>query len=156
MSRTPLISTAVLVLLSLSACGGKPEVAVSTPAQEAGHDQAGHAHEEGEEVEVDSTTIKAAMAEQAGIRSAAAQAGTIADEHEVQGLLTPVDGRVAQVTARFPGPVRSLAANVGDRVRAGQVLASINSNLSLTTYRISAPISGVVLSRQAQVGAVAG
>ena len=158
MSRTPLISTAVLVLLalSLSACGGKPEVAVSAPAEEAGHDDAGHAHEEGGEAETDSTTIKAAMAEEAGIRSAAAQAGTIADEHEVQGLLTPVDGRVAQVMARFPGPIRSLRANVGDRVSAGQPLASIDSNLSLTTYSVSAPISGVVLSRQAQVGALAG
>jgi len=83
-------------------------------------------------------------------------AGTIADEHDVQGLLTPVDGRVAQVTARFPGPIRSLRANVGDRVAAGQVLASIESNLSLTTYTVSAPIAGVVLARQAQVGGVAG
>lgn len=157
MSRTPLISTAALVLLvlSLSACGGKPEAAASATAEEAGHDEAGHAHEEGEE-EAERTTIKAAMAQQAGIVSAPAQAGTVADEHEVQGLLTPVDGRVAQVMARFPGPIRVLRANVGDRVSAGQALASIDSNLSLTTYGVSAPISGVVLSRQAQVGAVAG
>lgn len=157
MSRTPLISTAALVLLvlSLSACGGKPEVAASAPAEETGQDEAGHAHEDGEE-EAERTTIKAAMAQQAGIVSAPAQAGTIADEHEVQGLLMPVDGRVAQVMARFPGPIRALRANVGDRVRAGQVLASIDSNLSLTTYSVSAPISGVVLARQAQVGAVAG
>ena len=73
----------------------------------------------------------------------------------MQGLLAPIDGRMAQVTARFPGPIRALRANVGDRVRAGQALASIDSNLSLTTYGVSAPISGVVLSRQAQVGGVA-
>lgn len=167
MSRTPFLSSTALLLLalSLSACGGKPGAGATPSAEEAGHDEAGHddagheeaghAHEEGEEA-AQSTTIKAAMAQQAGIVSAPAQAGTIADEHEVQGLLTPVDGRVAQVTARFPGPIRALRANVGDRVRAGQALASIDSNLSLTTYSISAPISGVVLSRQAQVGAVAG
>lgn len=102
------------------------------------------------------TVIAAPMAKQAGIRSAPAGAGTIADEHEVQGLLTPVEGRVANVTARFPGPIRSLGANVGDRVRAGQVLASIESNLSLTRYSVTAPISGVVLSRSAAVGSVAG
>ena len=39
--------------------------------------------------------------------------------------------------------------------RAGQPLASIDSNLSLTTYGVSAPISGVVLSRQARVGGIA-
>ena len=157
MSRTSFIPTVALVLLALSltACGGKPGAAAAAPAEEAGHDETGHAHDEGKE-EAERTTIKAAMAQQAGIVSAPAQAGTIADEHDVQGLLTPVDGRVAQVTARFPGPIRALRANVGDRVRAGQVLASIDSNLSLTTYSVSAPISGVVLARQAQVGAVAG
>ena len=102
------------------------------------------------------TTIAATIAKEAGIGVAPAGAGTIADEHEVQGLLTPVEGRVANVTARFPGPIRSLGANVGDRVRAGQVLASIESNLSLTRYSVTAPISGVVLSRSAAVGTVAG
>ncbi len=73
----------------------------------------------------------------------------------MQGLLTPVEGRIAQVMARFPGPIRSLRANVGDRVRAGQPLATIESNLSLTTYTVPAPISGVVLARNASIGTVA-
>ena len=101
------------------------------------------------------TEIAAPIAQQTGIRVAPAGAGIIADEHEVQGLLTPVEGRVAKVAARFPGPIRRLAANVGDRVRAGQALASIESNLSLTTYTVSTPINGVVLARNAEVGSVA-
>lgn len=102
------------------------------------------------------TTITAEVAEQSGIRVAAAAPGTIADEHEMQGLLTPVEGRVAKVMARFPGPIRQLRANVGDPVRAGQALATIESNLSLTDYTVTAPITGVVLARDASVGAVAG
>jgi cobalt-zinc-cadmium efflux system membrane fusion protein len=101
------------------------------------------------------TSIAAGIAAESGIRVAPAAAGVIADEHEVQGLLTPVEGRIANVTARFPGPIHSLRANVGDRVRAGQALATIESNLSLTRYTISAPISGVVLARNASVGSVA-
>ncbi len=101
------------------------------------------------------TEIAGKIAGESGIRVAAAGPGVIADEHEVQGLLTPMEGRVAKVMARFPGPIRSLRANVGDQVRAGQVLASVESNLSLTTYTVSAPISGVVLARNASVGAVA-
>ncbi|MBD9377810.1 efflux RND transporter periplasmic adaptor subunit [Pseudoxanthomonas sp. PXM04] len=101
------------------------------------------------------TEIAAPIAQQTGIRVAPAGPGIIADEHEVQGLLTPVEGRVAKVAARFPGPIRRLAANVGDRVRAGQALASIESNLSLTTYTVSTPINGVVLARNAEVGSVA-
>lgn len=101
------------------------------------------------------TTIDARVAHDAGIRVAPAGPGVIADEHEVQGLLTPVEGRIARVMARFPGPIRRLAANVGDRVRAGQALAVVESNLSLTNYSITSPIPGVVLERNAAVGSVA-
>lgn len=101
------------------------------------------------------TVIAAQIAAESGIRVAPVGPGVIADEHEVQGLLTPMEGRIANVMARFPGPIRSLRANVGDRVRAGQALASVESNLSLTTYTVSAPISGVVLARNASVGSVA-
>lgn len=101
------------------------------------------------------TQIAAKVAQDAGIRVAPAAPGVIADEHEVQGLLTPVEGRIAKVAARFPGPVRRLNANVGDTVRVGQTLATIESNLSLTTYTVTAPITGVVLARNAAVGSVA-
>lgn len=102
------------------------------------------------------TRIAPEIAEASGIRVQAAGPGVIADEHEVQGLLTPVEGRVAKVAARFPGPIRTLGANVGDQVRAGQALATIESNLSLSNYTIAAPIGGVVLARAASVGALAG
>lgn len=101
------------------------------------------------------TEIAEEIATESGIQVAPAEAGIIADEHEVQGLLTPMDGRVADVMARFPGPIRSLRANVGDKVQAGQALATVESNLSLTTYTVNAPISGVVLERNASVGSVA-
>lgn len=101
------------------------------------------------------TRIDAQVAESSGIRVARAGPGAIADEHVVQGLLTPVEGRVALVAARFPGPIRRLAVNIGDRVRAGQPLATIESNLSLTEYVVPAPMSGVVMARHAVVGASA-
>jgi membrane fusion protein, heavy metal efflux system len=50
----------------------------------------------------------------------------------------------------------SVAANVGDRVRAGQTLARVESSESLQTYSISAPMSGVIVERRSNVGAVAG
>ncbi|WP_336314360.1 efflux RND transporter periplasmic adaptor subunit [Luteimonas sp. BLCC-B24] len=148
------ISALTLAVL-LGACGG------AKPAGEPGHEdesqaEAGGHEEEGHEEAMDRTTIAAKVAQDAGIRVAPAAAGVIADEHEVQGLLTPVEGRVAEVMARFPGPIRTLRANVGDRVRAGQPLATIESNLSLTTYTVPAPISGVVLARNASIGTVAG
>jgi len=151
--RIALAATLLVAALALTGCG---KDAPAPADSDQGHGEAGHTDGDDDHDAPERTTIAAAMAEQAGIRVAPVAAGTIADEHDVQGLLTPVDGRVAQVMARFPGPIRSLRANVGDNVRAGQVLASIESNLSLTTYTVSAPIAGVVLARQAQVGGVAG
>lgn len=157
MSIRFLIGALALALL-LVACGGAHD-------GHDHHDESGHADEHGERDEAGHdddhdeaegrTAIPADIAEEAGIRVAPTGPGTIADEHEVQGLLTPVEGRVAKVAARFPGPVRRLAANVGDSVRAGQTLATVESNLSLTTYALASPISGVVLARDAAVGAVA-
>lgn len=101
------------------------------------------------------TRIEPAIAEEAGIRVAAAGPGVVADEHEMQGLLTPVEGRTARIMARFPGPIRRLDAKVGDSVKAGQRLATIESNLSLTDYAVTTPIAGAVLAREATVGGVA-
>lgn len=69
-----------------------------------------------------------------------------------QGMIIAGDSAQSQVTARFPGTVRALMANVGDNVKAGQVLATVDSNLSLSAYSINAPRSGVVVTRAAQVG----
>lgn len=148
--RVPLFLAALLSAGALTACGGSGESERHAEPDAEHAEQADHAEEAAR------TTIAARIAQEAGIRVAPATAGTIADEHEVQGLLTPVEGRVAKAMARFPGPIRALRADVGDRVRAGQPLASIESNLSLTVYTVSAPISGVVLSRNASVGAIAG
>lgn len=100
--------------------------------------------------------IPARIAAQSGIRTARVGAGLIRDEHEVQGLLTPVEGRHAQVVARFPGPVRAVRVGVGDAVKTGQTLAVIESNVSLSDYAVSAPFAGTVLARNAAVGDLAG
>lgn len=140
----------LLMVGLLAACGGKSP-AIPAHVEEHAHADA-HA-----EAEVARTTIIAAdMARASGIRVAPAQAGTIADEHVVQGLLTPVEGKVAEAVARYPGPLRELRVGVGDHVRAGQVVAIVHSNLSLSSYAVKAPIDGVVTARHVAIGAMAG
>ncbi len=102
------------------------------------------------------TRIPADIAKTAGIVIAPAAAGVIRDEHEVQGLLTPIEGRHARVVARFPGPVRSVTAGVGDVVKAGQTLATVESNISLSNYAVTSPLAGTVLARNTGVGDLAG
>ncbi|WP_425493490.1 efflux RND transporter periplasmic adaptor subunit [Marilutibacter chinensis] len=161
-----------LLIAALAACGSGDDVNAAADAgatKPIGHGQGGdHVEGEGHRREAgghdedghdegnDSTRIPADIAEASGIRVAAVGPGEIADAHEVQGLLIPVDGRVAEVMARYPGPIRALHARAGDRVRAGQTLAVIESNLSLSTYTVASPLGGTVLSRTATVGTVAG
>jgi cobalt-zinc-cadmium efflux system membrane fusion protein len=101
------------------------------------------------------TTIAAAIGQEAGLVTARVEGGTIRDEHDVQGLLTTIEGRHAHVKARFPGPVREVTVAVGDTVRAGQKLAVIESNLSLSTYDVVAPLAGTVLARDVSLGDLA-
>ena len=143
----------LLICAALAACG----------STEAPHDNHEHDHdaaetdiEAGHESHEGRTTIPAAIADSSGIRVAPAGPGVIRDEHDVQGLLTPIEGRHARVVARFPGPIRSVGVGVGDTVRAGQTLATVESNVSLSNYAITSPLAGTVLAREAGVGELAG
>ena len=89
------------------------------------------------------TTIAADVARDAGIRTAIAGPGTISDELVLYGAIAPDATRVRTVQARFPGVIRSVSRNVGDTVRSGDALATIESNESLQTYTVTAPIGGV-------------
>ena len=102
------------------------------------------------------TSIAAGIAEQAGIRTETAGPATIADTLTLNGRIVPNAERLRQVTARFPGPIRSVARSVGDRVATGDTLATVESNESLQTYAVAAPIGGVVIERHANPGETAG
>ncbi|HEY0342328.1 MAG TPA: efflux RND transporter periplasmic adaptor subunit [Steroidobacteraceae bacterium] len=60
-------------------------------------------------------------------------------------MLTPVEGRHAHIRARFSGPVQAVHVRVGDRAKAGQLLAVIESNASLSPYNVTAPFAGTIL-----------
>ncbi len=135
--------------------------ACSAPAADDHHQTPDVAHDHGsahahDVEETHSTVIAADTAHASGIRVAAAGPGMIVDTHRVQGLLTPVAGKVATASARFPGLLRELEVEVGDRVEAGQVLARVESNLSLSRYAVTAPIGGIVMARPVALGATVG
>jgi membrane fusion protein, heavy metal efflux system len=96
------------------------------------------------------------VATAAGIVTAKAGAGTISDQMLLYGRIAPDAERMRQVRARFPGPVRSVAVRTGESVRAGQVLATVESNESLQTYAVTAPISGQITARHVNTGENAG
>jgi len=98
------------------------------------------------------TAIAADVARAAGILTATAEPGTISDELVLYGAIAPDATRVRAVHARFPGVIRAVSRNVGDAVRSGDALATIESNESLQTYAVTAPINGTVTARHAAAG----
>ena len=98
------------------------------------------------------TTIAADVARDAGIGTAVAGPGAISDELVLYGAIAPDATRVRTVHARFPGVIRSVTRNLGDAVRSGEALATIESNESLQTYTVTAPIGGIVTARHAAAG----
>lgn len=108
-----------------------------------------------EEMESSSTEISAEMAEQSGIQSATAGAGTIARTITSYGRLVANPDGISHIRARFPGPITDIEVSPGDQVDAGDAMATIESNDSLQSYILRAPIAGTVIQRDANVGELA-
>jgi membrane fusion protein, heavy metal efflux system len=98
------------------------------------------------------TTIPAATATAAGVVTETAGPATIADTLMLTGRLVPNAERTRSVSARFPGVIREVSRSVGETVKAGDRLARIESNESLESYVLTAPIAGVITDRHANPG----
>lgn len=88
----------------------------------------------------------------AGIVIEQAGPAVIREGLPVYGVIAQNAEHVRDVGARFPGVIRSVRARVGDAVRAGDTLATVESNESLQTYPVVAPLGGVVTARAANPG----
>jgi cobalt-zinc-cadmium efflux system membrane fusion protein len=102
------------------------------------------------------TSIPADVAHDAGVVVETAGPATIREVVPLLGTVAMDGNRRASVRARFPGIVRSVSVQLGEQVRAGQTLASIEGNESMRTYAVTAPIAGIVLVRNTNAGDVAG
>ena len=101
------------------------------------------------------TQIDAQVADAMSIGVSTAGPASIRETIVVQGTINPDPNAVSEVRGRFSGLVQSLAKSVGDTVRKGDELARIQSNESLQSYTITAPVSGTVIERRASVGSMA-
>lgn len=102
------------------------------------------------------TTIASDIAEAAGIRTESVGPATLVTTRTLYGRITGDPSRERDVAARFPGVIQAVQKKPGDTVRAGETLAVIESNESLQTYNVAAPISGVIMERNANPGEQSG
>lgn len=112
-----------------------------------------HHEESGEATHVAvSTEQRAAL----GIEVAAAGPGRIDAPVELLGEVVPNGDHLAHIVPRFPGIVREVRKVAGDTVRAGDILAVIESSESLVRYDLRTLINGVVIAKHLTVGEAVG
>lgn len=102
------------------------------------------------------TSFSTAAAQAGGVRTEVAGAAPIAELVDMAGRVEITPEGKGEVRAWYPGRIMSLRGELGHTVRKGQVLARVESSESLQTYSIPAPISGVIVEKNLNVGDVAG
>jgi membrane fusion protein, heavy metal efflux system len=100
--------------------------------------------------------LSAAIAKQSGIGTAVAGAGKLEKNLKLYGQVLPDHDQVRELSARFPGMIRSVKAHMGTVVNAGDILATVEANESLRSYNIVSPIKGTVIARHANEGEMTG
>jgi cobalt-zinc-cadmium efflux system membrane fusion protein len=131
---------------------GKDEHDHGSEVKKDAHGDEEGGHEEGG----DKTKISDEAAANAEIKVLEAAPASIHDTISLTGRITLNQNTSAQVKARFPGIVRSVSKGLAEQVTAGETLATVESNDSLLVYPVKAPISGVILQRNTNIGDVAG
>ena len=126
------------------------------------HDEADHAgegedvhqeedhhtdHEEEGIVEVTPEAMK-----MAGITLAKVSRGSIGNSVDLPGEVGFNEDRLAHIVPRFAGIAKEARFRVGDYVNAGDVVAIVESNESLSAYSIKAMISGWIIDRHITPG----
>ena len=101
------------------------------------------------------TTIEPAAAQSAGVKVERAGPAVIEEVIDLPGrVIVQPHGR-AEVRAWYAGRITEMTKTIGQSVRQGEVLVRIEASDTLRTYEITAPISGVIVERNANVGDVA-
>ncbi len=98
------------------------------------------------------TRIETAVAEALEIGTAVAGSVVMQETISVYGRIAANSERIRNVTARFDGTIKSVSTSLGEQVRKGQKLATVESNESLQLFIITSPIHGVITQRNANAG----
>jgi cobalt-zinc-cadmium efflux system membrane fusion protein len=122
-------------------------------AADAHEGEAADAHEgevaDAHEGEITITPEAMAMAE---ITSAKAKVGRIDVSLDLSGDVGFNEDRLVHITPRFSGVAKEARFRVGEFVNAGDIVAIIESNESMTQYSLKAPISGRIIEKHVSAG----
>lgn len=133
--------------LLLLVAPGCERSSVPTGSQDPHHGEEGREHPAGEEVHAhEIVRLDRATLEEFGIEVATAGPGVLKMTVSLPAEVRPNQDRVAHIAPRYPGVVREVRAHIGDSVKAGQVLAVIESE-ALALFDLKTQIDGVVIAK---------
>lgn len=98
------------------------------------------------------TTIENAVAEAMEIQTGIAGPVTLHQTIPSFGKLALPNSAQHAISARFDGVITKLHVDVGDEVKKGQTLLTVDSNESLKPYQVKAPSHGVISDVFANTG----
>ncbi len=97
-------------------------------------------------------TIGAEAAARSGVVAEVAGPATMIETLAVYGQVKLNADKVARAVPRFGGIVREARKSLGDTVTAGEVVALLETNQSLATIEVKAPIAGIIVDRNVNAG----
>lgn len=139
------------------ACGGHEDHDHSAHAV-TNHDDHDHAEGEtcgsndGHDHEEAGLQVSAEMAAKIGLKVEAARGGLIHQTVTLPAEIKLNRDQTAAVSPRYDSSVRQVFAEIGDAVKKGDVLASLENRETLAVYTVSAPLDGVIIAKDLAVG----
>ncbi len=117
-----------------------------------GEDHDGHGHDEHSEKSDEFFEFMWEKAKREGIEFARVGPAVIQEKQSFYGETVINGTTLVHVVPRFSGTLKGVSKMLGDSVRAGEALATVESNESLTNYQVKAEINGVIIDQDATKG----
>lgn len=111
-----------------------------------GHDDHGNG-EMGEAVLLDKIKLK-----NANLTIETASSVALKPKLLLNGIITPNEENVVNISPRYPGVVKKIYKRLGSRVEIGDILVTIESDQSLKQYDIKSSVSGTIINRRVSLG----
>jgi cobalt-zinc-cadmium efflux system membrane fusion protein len=143
------------VVAGLVALAATTTLCTRDDADEHAHDDGAHEHEHEHDHEDEghgTVTMSPDALAAHGVVVARSGAAVVGTEIDLPGEIVLNADRVAHIVPRFPGIVLSVSKNLGDAVRAGDVLAVVQSNASAAPYDVTSQVGGTVIEKHVALG----
>lgn len=149
MFRRKIILFIVSIVLAESVGGLVGAYAQDNDHQDSGKRQAAE-HQDEDSIALSEDTLK-----EQGITQERVQARTLNLNITLNGRLRANEDRLVHLIPRFGGIIKEVTKQLGDEVKKGDLLATVESNQTLQPYEVRAPIAGVIVKRHAAIGELA-